>query len=64
MKVNEEKIQHRIYDICDRISLISNRIDSTINPSEISKLEKSKNKLLKEKRKLINKLYPPNESND
>lgn len=64
MKVNADKIQNRLYDIADRISILNNRIDAEIKPSEISKLEKSKNKLLKEKRKLINKLYPPDESDD
>jgi len=61
---SEQKLINRIEEISERIVCISIRIESEINNSEISKLNKSKSKLLKEKRKAINKLYPPDRNDE
>lgn len=54
----DDKIQKRINQIQQRIYDLNDKIDNTISASEIKKIDKTKNKLYKEKMKLLNKLYP------
>jgi len=51
------KIEKRIKEIQSRIYDLNDRLDSTISPSEIKKIEKCKNKLYKEKDKLVKSLH-------
>ena len=54
--MNKEKIEKRIKEIQSRIYDLNDRLDSTISNSEIKKIEKIKNKIYKEKDKLIRNL--------
>lgn len=54
----------QINEITVRIHEVNDRIDGTINTSEINKLEKTKKKLVKKRNKLYDKLKEEmNESN-
>ena len=51
------KTEKRIKEIQSRIYDLNDRLDSVLSASEIKKIEKAKNKLYKEKNKLIKGLH-------
>jgi threonyl-tRNA synthetase len=57
-----DKILKQIDKISQRIFELNQKVDVTISTSELNKIQKVKKKLLKDKQKLYNKLYPPDEA--
>jgi hypothetical protein len=58
MSNHPEKIEKRIRQIQQRINELIDKTSGEMSPSELNKINKAKNKLFKEKDKLISKLYP------
>lgn len=57
--MNSDRILHQIDILASRIFELNEKIDATISPSELNKIQKRKKKLMREKQKLYDKLYPP-----
>jgi hypothetical protein len=53
-----EKTEKRIRQLQQRINELVDKASGEMSPSELNKINKAKNKLFKEKDKLISKLYP------
>jgi threonyl-tRNA synthetase len=59
--MNNERIIRQIDKITQRIFELNQKVDVTISTSELNKIQKLKKKLAREKQKLYDKLYPPQE---
>jgi hypothetical protein len=58
-----EKTEKRIRQLQQRINELIDKASGEMSPSELNKINKAKNKLFKEKDKLIGKLYPSQQHN-